>query len=174
MSIFQDWTGNHGNPKGRLVMVLFRIAFALRNGPKPLMILAVPYGFFYRVFVEWFLGIELPWKTRIGMGLRLEHGQALVVNDHTKFGRECLVRHSTTIGNKELRTGGYSGAPIIGNHVHIGANTVILGEIRIGDHAIIGAGSVVLKDVPPYAVVAGNPARVVRMIDAAPASSANT
>jgi putative colanic acid biosynthesis acetyltransferase WcaB len=166
MSLFQDWANNFANPKGRLVMVLFRIAFALRNGPKPLMILAVPYGVLYRIFVEWLLGIELPWKTKVGPGLRIEHGQCLVVNDQTVFGRNCMVRNGTTIGNKQLRDGTYSGAPVLGDFVDIGANVVILGEIKIGDHAVIGAGSVVVKDVPPYAVVAGNPARVLRISDA--------
>jgi acetyltransferase-like isoleucine patch superfamily enzyme len=51
----------------------------------------------------------------------------------------------------------------IGNDVWIGANVVIMPEVnRIGDGAVIGAGAVVSKDVPPYAVVLGNPARVVK------------
>jgi virginiamycin A acetyltransferase len=51
----------------------------------------------------------------------------------------------------------------IGNDVWIGANAVILPEVnRIGDGAIIGAGAVVSRDVQPYAVVLGNPARVVK------------
>jgi serine acetyltransferase len=41
----------------------------------------------------------------------------------------------------------------------------ILGEINIGDHSIIGAGSVVVNDVPPCAVVVGNPARVIKILD---------
>jgi len=165
MEIFQDWAINAGNPKGRMVMLLFRIAFAIRNGPKPLIILALPFGIFYRLAIEWILGIELPWKTQVGRGLRLEHGLALVVNDKTTFGCHCLIRHSTTIGNRELRDGTYSGAPKIGNYVHIGANCVILGDITIGDHVIIGAGSVVTKNIPPFAVIAGNPAKIIRMID---------
>jgi acetyltransferase-like isoleucine patch superfamily enzyme len=49
-----------------------------------------------------------------------------------------------------------------GNDVWIGANAVIMPEVnRIGDGAVIGAGAVVSRDVPPYAVVLGNPARVV-------------
>lgn len=51
----------------------------------------------------------------------------------------------------------------IGNDVWIGHNAVIMPHVReIGDGAVVGAGSVVHKDVPPYAVVVGNPARVVR------------
>ena len=53
---------------------------------------------------------------------------------------------------------------IIGNDVWIGARVIITGKVRkIGNGVIIGAGSVVTKDVPDYAVVAGNPARIIRM-----------
>ena len=47
----------------------------------------------------------------------------------------------------------------------IGANATILCGINIGERAMIGAGSVVLKDVPPCAVVVGNPARIIRYLD---------
>lgn len=50
----------------------------------------------------------------------------------------------------------------IGSDVWIGRNAVLLGNIKIGDGAIIGAFSVVAKDVPPFAVVVGNPAVIKR------------
>jgi len=53
----------------------------------------------------------------------------------------------------------------IGNDVWIGAGATLLGKgggLTIGDGAIVGAGSVVTKDVPPYAIVGGNPARIIR------------
>lgn len=50
----------------------------------------------------------------------------------------------------------------IANDVWVGANAIIPGGIRIGTGAIVAAGAVVVKDVPPYAVVAGNPAEVKR------------
>jgi acetyltransferase-like isoleucine patch superfamily enzyme len=46
----------------------------------------------------------------------------------------------------------------------IGSGATILSRVTIGENAIIGAGSVVTKDVPPNAIVAGNPARVLRTI----------
>ncbi len=54
------------------------------------------------------------------------------------------------------------GDVIIGNDVYIGYNVTILSGVAIGDGAAVGACSVVTKDVPPYAVVAGNPVRVLR------------
>lgn len=50
----------------------------------------------------------------------------------------------------------------IGNDVWIGMNVLILSGVKIGDGAVIGAGCVVAKDVEPYAIVAGNPARLIR------------
>lgn len=55
------------------------------------------------------------------------------------------------------------GDTTIGNDVWIGWKATILPGVTIGDGAIVAAGSVVARDVPAYAVVAGNPARVVRM-----------
>ena len=56
----------------------------------------------------------------------------------------------------------FKGDTVIGNDVWIGQNAVILPGVHIGDGAIIGANSVVGHDVPPYTIVAGNPARVLR------------
>lgn len=52
---------------------------------------------------------------------------------------------------------------VIEDDVWIGARVVILPGIKIGTGAIIGAASIVTKDVPPYAIVAGNPARIIKM-----------
>lgn len=48
----------------------------------------------------------------------------------------------------------------------IGSGATILANVTIGEHAIIGAGSVVTRDVPPRAVVAGNPAKILRHLEA--------
>ena len=50
----------------------------------------------------------------------------------------------------------------VGNDVWTGANAVIFKGVTIGDGAVVGAGSVVTKNVPPYAIVVGNPAKVLR------------
>lgn len=160
--IFQDWKVNHKELKSRFVLVLFRIAQQFRKLPKKISWFSVPYLIFYRIFVEWFLGIELKSKTKIGTNFTLFHGIGLVINDNTIIGKNCSIRHCTTIGNKKLRDGSNSDCPHIGDNVTIGPNSIIIGPIKIGNFAIIGAGSVVVKDVPDYAVVAGNPAKVIR------------
>jgi putative colanic acid biosynthesis acetyltransferase WcaB len=160
--IFCDWEANRGNSKGRLVLVLFRLAQACRELPHPWWLLTIPYLAFYRLTVEWSLGIELRFKTKVGPGLRLYHGMGLVIHEGTVLGAGCVLRQNTTIGNKAAGTEADDACPMIGDGVDIGANAVVLGPISVGDGAVIGAGSVVVKDVPPGAVVVGNPARVIR------------
>lgn len=54
------------------------------------------------------------------------------------------------------------GSVEIGNGVWIGAYSVLLSGMKVGNGAIIGAGSIVTKDVPPYSIVGGNPAKVIK------------
>jgi acetyltransferase-like isoleucine patch superfamily enzyme len=58
--------------------------------------------------------------------------------------------------------------PTIRKGAKIGANVTLLPGVVIGENALVGAGSVVVRDVPPGAVVAGNPARVIRQISDLP------
>ncbi|WP_263770073.1 CatB-related O-acetyltransferase [Propionivibrio soli] len=51
---------------------------------------------------------------------------------------------------------------LVGNDVWIGRSAIVLSGLSIGNGAVVGAGAVVTKDVPPYAIVAGNPAKIIR------------
>ena len=156
--ILQDWEANAGNIRSRLILVMFRLARWIYGLSAPWRWLGYPYLAAYEVFVGWVLGIELNHKAGIGPGLKLFHGTALVIHGGAVIGAHCTLRHCTTIGMKSLP----DDVPVIGDHVDIGCNTVIIGRIRVGDGAVIGAGSVVLKDVPAGDVVAGNPARSIK------------
>jgi putative colanic acid biosynthesis acetyltransferase WcaB len=122
-----------------------------------------PSRLVYQILVEWVLGIEIPWDTTIGEALQLQHGHGIVINAQTTIGHHCILRHTTTIGNKKRADGSYTSAPAIGNYVDIGCHVIILGDVKIGDRAVIGAGSVVIRDVPEGGVVVGNPARLIRV-----------
>ena len=91
-------------------------------------------------------GVEIGDQTLVSM-----HATILSSN-HAVPGREKVIRAQPDI---LLPTK-------IGRDVWIGANAVILGGVKIGDGCVIGAGSVVTKDLPPYSVAMGVPARVVR------------
>ena len=161
MKIFCDFNANQNNIKGQIILIIFRLVSFSKNNSF-LFLLLLPLNIFYRVVIEWIIGCEIPYKTEIGEGVKLYHGHALVINDGTKIGKNCTIRHSTTIGNKQLVDGSYSRCPIIGNNVDIGSNVVIIGPITIGDNVTIGAGSVVVKDIVSNSIVAGNPAIVLR------------
>jgi putative colanic acid biosynthesis acetyltransferase WcaB len=158
--IFQDWEVNSQNVKARIIVVSFRLA-SLATHNKFLSVVLKPYIIAYRIFIEFILGTEINYKTKIGKNLRLFHAHALVINPDVVIGENCSIRHCTTIGNKQLKDGSFSKSPIIGNNVDIGSNVCIIGPITIGDNVKIGAGSVVVKDVPADCVVVGNPARIV-------------
>ena len=160
MNVFQDWAANRGNTKGRAILVLFRLAGVI-HGNAFLKIVFFFYLAFYKLVVEWVLGIELSYATKAGHSLKLFHGQALVVHKGVIIGNFCTLRQSTTIGNKQLPDKRYSGCPVLGDHVDVGAQVCIIGDITIGDNVIIGAGSIVTKDIPSDSVVVGNPARVI-------------
>lgn len=111
----------------------------------------------YRIY-NIFLGVDIPWQTKVGNNLKISHPVGIVINENTIIGDNCIIRQNTTIGNK-----GYNNAaPKIGDNVQIGANCVIIGNIVIGDNVIIGAGSVVVKDIESNCIIAGNPAKIIK------------
>lgn len=158
--LFQDWHANRRNFKGQLVMLMFRLV-SLINRSMVAKVVFFPYLVLYCYAVEWVWGIEIPRKTKIGKGLSLYHGQALVLNQGVILGDNCTLRNSVTIGHKKLTDGTFSRCPRLGNHVDVGANVVIIGDIEIGDNVVIGAGSVVTKSIPANSVAVGNPARIL-------------
>ena len=97
-----------------------------------------------------------------GGGLYFEHATATHIACK-KMGVGCTFRQLTTIGVKSENR--HDEKPVIGRNVDFGANVTCIGNITIGDNAIIAAGSVVVKDVPANAIVAGNPAKVIKYRD---------
>jgi len=158
--LFQDWPANRQNFKAQLVLFMFRLVQQI-NRSMILKVIFYPYLLFYRYWVDWVWGIELPRKLKVGKGLSLYHGHSLVINQGVTIGEHCVLRNSTTIGHRKLPDGTLSKCPRIGNNVDIGANVCIIGDIDIGDNVAIGAGAVVLKSVPANCVAVGNPARII-------------
>lgn len=88
-----------------------------------------------------------------------------------KIGDDCMIGPSVNIYTeghniqpKDRNKSGYGMKIIIGNNVWIGGNSTILPGVTIGDNSIIAAGSVVTSNVPKNVIVAGNPAKVLKII----------
>ena len=91
-----------------------------------------------------------------GGGFVIFHPNGVLINSHVSVGKNFTIRAGSKIGEKGGRI------PTIGDNVNIGINASIIGNITIGDNVVIGAGAVVVKDVPSGAVVAGNPAKIIK------------
>lgn len=149
----KDWRGNRGNSKGFIFILLFRASHFFASGNILLRIIGLPVRIFYKFFVRWILGIDIPDITKIGGGFCVWHGQGLIIHGDCVIGEFVSVRHNTTIGQK--RDDG--GVPVIGNNVNISTQCVVIGEITIGDNCQIGACSLINKSVPPNSLAYGNP-----------------
>lgn len=85
------------------------------------------------------------------------------IGEDSLIGAGCLIcdsdMHEVPLGSGKVT----AMAPIrIGRGVFVGARSIILKGVTIGDGAVIGAGSVVTRDIPAHALVAGNPAKLLR------------
>ncbi|MBF4163151.1 serine O-acetyltransferase [Nocardioides acrostichi] len=154
----QDWSVNAGAPRLQLMLVLFRLAQALRRPfDRRCRIIALPIVVLYTWYAEALCSVELPVRTRVGPRLRVRHGFGIVFNDACVVGADVEVRHGVTLGNKV--EGG--ACPTLEDGVSLGVNATVLGGVRIGRGAIVGAGAVVVHDVAPGVTVVGTPAKPV-------------
>jgi len=104
-------------------------------------------------------------RSQIGANCKMEND--LIIGDDVVMGPDIVIMSSSHAYNRLDIPINKQGAlprrpPKIGNDVWIGTRVVILPGVTIGDQAVIGANTVVTKDVPPKAVFAGCPGRVIR------------
>ncbi len=108
-------------------------------------------------------------KVSINDGCYLTSLFSIVIGDGTSIGEYTSIRdynHNFTNLTIPIKEQDYYGAPIeIGKDCWIGRGCMILPGVIIGDGVIIGANSVVTKDVPSYSVVAGVPAKIIKVRD---------
>ncbi len=90
----------------------------------------------------------------------------LTIGDYVLIGpNTCILSagHRYDDPDRPIQTQGLTYGPIImGRDVWIGGGAVVLQGVTIGEGAVVGAGAVVCEDVPPWAVVVGNPSRIIR------------
>ena len=94
-------------------------------------------------------------------------GRCCIINTKASIDHECVLEDGVSIGPGATLAGLVS----VGRNADIYTGAVILPRVRIGCGAVVGAGAVVTRDVPDYAVVVGNPARILRIDDAASAAT---
>jgi acetyltransferase-like isoleucine patch superfamily enzyme len=114
----------------------------------------------------------------VEIGAKTVMGQECTISafQHVSIGRECVIAdrvmlidfdHGMVEVERPVRLQGiYKRDVQVGNNVWIGYGACILRGVTVGDNAVVGTGAVVTKDVPANAVVAGVPARVIRMREA--------
>jgi len=99
-------------------------------------------------------------ETKIGKGTQFGYGGiGVVVHKNAVIGTNCVIGTNVTIGGRSKSRG----VPIVGDNVYIATGAKILGDIRIGSNSVIGANAVVIHDVPENSVVAGLPAKVIKL-----------
>lgn len=123
----------------------------------------------------------------VGKNINVEKGASIqpgvILKDGANVGVDCLIGQNATIGKnvimapecqiytrnkkyikEEKRFGGYDKVKpvIIGDNCWLGTRVLIMPGVEIGEGCVIAAGAVVSKSMPPYSVVAGNPARAVK------------
>lgn len=105
----------------------------------------------------------------VRVGKRTKIQNAVSVYNGVTIGDDVFVGPSVTFTNDKVPRAFNSDwkvtATHIGNGASIGANATIVCGVIVGEYAMIAAGSVVTKDVPPFMLVAGNPARPVAKVD---------
>ena len=113
-----------------------------------------------------------PWKMRIGRGVwinrgcefygaMMAQGGEITIGDHCAFGPHVRIL-TATHDYSRLDLPDTAGSVTIGDHVWVGAGATILPGVTIGSGAVVAAGSVVTRDVAPFTIVAGDPARFIK------------
>lgn len=135
------------------------------------------YGIFLkkkgkRVYICKGVTIMSPQNVELGNDVYLGKNVTIAGQKGVTIGKDSIINHNVNIisvnhvyedPNKTIKEQGYYGSPInIGEDVWIATGAVILQGIKIGKGAVIGANAVVTKDVAPYTLVGGIPAKFIR------------
>lgn len=163
MEIMEYW-GFHGPLRNvryyaRLIRRVILDAFA-RNIPSPRAAVR---------FHRW-KGIMIGQQVYIGprVAFDLIYPELITIEDNVSIGMDALIfAHANPTNSMELEMNHYprrTARVVIKKGAWIAPGTIILPGVTINENAVAGAGSIVTKDVPPYTVVAGNPAKMIRKL----------
>jgi acetyltransferase-like isoleucine patch superfamily enzyme len=120
-------------------------------------------------FVEIQKGVTIGRRVKVSSHSFLCEGVMLednvFIGHGVMFTNDLFPRATTEDGELQTEADWHVVPTVIKRGASIGSNATILCGITVGEGAIVGAGAVVTKDVPPYTIVAGNPARVLRNVE---------
>lgn len=98
-------------------------------------------------------------------GVHISVKNSVTIGDNVRIGPYTLIMDSDFHDIHDRKKEGKKGAVVIGNNVWIASKVTVLKGVKIGEGSMVAAGSVVVKDIPPYSLAAGVPARVIRQLD---------
>jgi len=161
----EDWTVNDRDWKrpGMQAMFVYRLGiwrYSIRRRVfrAPLSILCR----FFQVLVRNLYGIEIAETSLIGRRLRVAHQHGITVHPQAVIGDDCLIRHGVSIGRAANHgSGAQCAAPVLGDRVEIGANSVVVGGISIGDDVVIGPCVAVMRSIRAGSIVVAHPPRIM-------------
>jgi acetyltransferase-like isoleucine patch superfamily enzyme len=120
--------------------------------------------------------VEIQKNARVGRRCKISSHtficEGVTIEDHVFIGHgvtfinDMYPRATTPAGELQTDQDWEAKSTLVRTGASIGSGTTVLANVTIGENAIVGAGSVVTRDVPPNAIVAGNPARLLRYITA--------
>jgi acetyltransferase-like isoleucine patch superfamily enzyme len=118
--------------------------------------------------------VEIQKNARVGRRCKISSHtficEGVTIDDHVFIGHgvtfinDSYPRATTSSGELQTTADWRVESTTVREGASIGSGATILSNVVIGEHAIVGAGSVVTRDAPPYAIVAGNPAKVIRYV----------
>ncbi|MEM6453893.1 MAG: serine O-acetyltransferase [Acidobacteriota bacterium] len=139
---------------GFQAVVLHRLAHACKRRGVPVL------GPLIARFNLFLTGCDIAPAAEIGGGLMISHGSGLVIGNRVRIGRDALLLHQVTLGAPSAR--GLARMPRVGDRVHVGAGSKLIGGIVVGDDVFIGADVLLTHDVPDDAkVVRADAPRIV-------------
>ena len=106
-----------------------------------------------------YTGVDIHPAATLGRRLFIDHATGVVIGETAIVGDDVTMYQGVTLGGTGKQHG--KRHPTICDHVFIGNNANVLGNITVGENSRVGAGSVVLTDVPPNSTVVGVPAHIV-------------